>query len=100
MNAQRQRSSQKRSGPKRAFKKPENGFAKDHAMTLPKSLPFIEALEKRFNKTIQKNNEQILLANYEKNWILKNTLGGITGKESSYVRYLAKKYNSFILNQI
>lgn len=73
---------------------------KEFVMEVPDSLPFIEALEKRFNKKIQRNNEQVLLANYEKNWILKNTFGGINGKEERYLRYLAKKHSSFILNQI
>lgn len=90
----------KNSGSKRPFKRAENRPPKDATMTLPKSLPFIEALEKRFNKKVQKDNEQVLLANYEKNWVLRNILGGISGPESRYLRYLAKKYNSFILNQI
>lgn len=100
MNAQRRKVNSRQNAYKRPLKRAESRESKEREMTRPTSLPFIEALEKRFNKKIQKDNEQVLLANYEKNWILKNTLGGIDGNEQRYVRYLAKKYSSFIFNQV
>lgn len=99
MKAQNRVATKNRSS-QRPFKKAQKTDQKEFAMALPSSLPFIEALEKRYNKRIHKDNEQVLLANYEKHWVLKDTFGGISGKEERYLRYLAKKYNSFILNRI
>lgn len=78
----------------------ERSKAKEQRMNVPASLPFISALEKRLNVKIRQDNERMLLANYEKNWALNGVVGRIDGQEAKFVRYLAKKYHSFIANQI
>lgn len=99
MSAQR-KNNQSFSKPRKPLNKAKKDNQAEYIMPLPKSLPFIEAFEKRFNRKVQRSDERMLLVNYEKNWILRMTLGGISGEESRYLRYLARKYNSFILNQI
>lgn len=75
-------------------KKPNNG------MTAPTSLPFLEAVEKRLNVTVKRDNERMILANYEKNWALNGVLETVAGPEARFLRYLANKYHSFIASQI
>lgn len=69
-------------------------------MTPPTSLPFVEAVGKRLNQKVRQDNDRVLLAFYEKNWVLNGVVATIDGQEARYLRHLAKKHQSFIANKI
>lgn len=66
----------------------------------PKTLPFIESVKKRFNVRVDIAHEATLLATYERYWVIANAIGSIADEERRFLAKLAKKYNSFLYQQI
>ena len=67
---------------------------------IPRKLPYIDIVKQRFNIRIDVAHEKTLLATYERYWILHNVIGAIAGEEKRFLTRLAKKYNSFLYQQI
>lgn len=66
----------------------------------PSSLPLLEAICKRLNQRVNREDEQRVLALYERGWIFKGVLGNLEGEEARYVRALANRYESWIARQV
>ena len=66
----------------------------------PARLPFIEAIQTRFNVRVDVAHEQTLLATYERYWGVRMVLGMVVGDERRFLASLARKYNSFIYQQL
>lgn len=66
----------------------------------PASLPLLEAICKRLNQRVNLEDEQRVLALYERGWIFKGVLGNLEGEEARYVRALANRYGSWIARQV
>lgn len=66
----------------------------------PASLPLLEAICKRLNQRVNLDDEQRVLALYERGWIFKGVLGNLEGEEARYVRALANRYGSWIARQV
>ena len=66
----------------------------------PASLPLLEAICKKLNQLVNREDEQRVLALYERGWIFKGVLCNLEGEEARYVRALAGRYNSWIARQV
>jgi hypothetical protein len=71
-----------------------------HDIRMPIVLPFIDSIKMKFNIRIDTTNEQILLATYERYWILRDVVSTISGEEKKFLSELSNKYNSFIHSAI
>jgi len=66
----------------------------------PASLPLLEAICKKLNQRVNMDDEQRVLALYERGWIFKGVLCNLEGEEARYVRALANRYGSWIARQV
>lgn len=66
----------------------------------PTKLPLLDAICKKLNQRVNLEDEQRVLALYERGWILKGVLGDLDDPEARYVRALAIRYNSWIARQV
>lgn len=66
----------------------------------PRKLPFIDNVMRRFNVRVDRTHEATLLATYERYWVIANSLGSVAGEERRFLSKLAKKYNSFLYQQL
>ncbi|WP_097459852.1 hypothetical protein [Mangrovitalea sediminis] len=80
--------------------RPQNGPQKQAPLRQPASLPLLEAICKKLNQRVNRDDEQRVLALYERGWIFKGVLCNLEGDEARYVRALAGRYNSWIARQV
>ena len=66
----------------------------------PQTLPLLTAICKRLNQRVNYDDEQRVLALYERGWIFNGVLETLQGPEARYVRHLAQRYNSWIARQV
>lgn len=66
----------------------------------PNKLPFLDAICRKLNQRVNLDEEQSVLALYERGWIFHGVLGRPSDAEERYIRSLAARYNSWILKQV
>ena len=66
----------------------------------PNQLPFLDAICKRLNQRVNREDEQSVLALYERGWIFHGVLATPSEAEARYIRSLATRYNSWIQRQV
>lgn len=86
---------------KRPHRRPSQSRPQQQApLRQPASLPLLEAICKKLNQRVNRDDEQRVLALYERGWIFKGVLCNLEGEEARYVRALAGRYNSWIARQV
>lgn len=91
-----------RSGSPRPAAKPRNRPADEAPKPIrrPNRLPLLEAICKKMNQRINLEDDQSVLALYERGWILKGVLCNLEGDEERFVKALATRHNSWIARQV
>lgn len=66
----------------------------------PEKLPLLDAICKKLNQRVNLEDEPRVLGLYERGWIFKDVLAGLSDAEARYVRALANRHNSWIARQV
>ncbi|SFR66091.1 hypothetical protein SAMN05216203_2311 [Marinobacter daqiaonensis] len=66
----------------------------------PNKLPLLDAICKKLNQRVNLEDEQRVLALYERGWIFKGVLANLGDAEARYVKALAIRYDSWIARQV
>ena len=67
--------------------------------SIPEKLPFLEAICWQTENVYRLNPEQ-MLSRYERGWRYRNLFNNLEGQELSFLKQLAKQYNSWLQSDI
>lgn len=70
------------------------------ALRRPSRLPLLDAICQRLNQRVNVDNEQSILALYERGWIFNGVIATMSEQEARYVRALASRHDSWIARQV
>jgi thymidylate kinase len=69
-------------------------------LVMPKTTPLLDAICNQRKQRLNRDEEAAVLGMYERNWILKDRIASPSRAEEGYLRLLAKKHNSWLVNQL